>query len=397
MKLSVHSQATRRQGFLLLVVLVFLFMAAALVVSLSESMLRNIRSTATASARDDLRITAFSAMEIALATLAEIKELDGKLHSPSQGWGNPMSYAPVQWPANTTVTVTITDETGKIPLNPPNRERIQQLLDSLGVDFSQGEELIDAYMDWIDEDDLERLNGAEEDYYRNMTPPRKPPNQPITSHDAFRYIKGFDELFFTESGAPNALFKRFKDSTSFYHEHEVNINTASDAILGMLEENAGLDRHALDDLKLGLDQKAGTEDDGWPASADDITINSDAPVGYEAHVFRITVQVEQGDKQFQLAALIDDEGGSDSSNGGNNGGNGGGNNGDVAGEGNGQSGNGLLIPGEVNVEPNPQSDDEESKTGDSGGSSSQSVEHSVVYTNGQWRFLELNENRPEDG
>ncbi|WP_309385473.1 general secretion pathway protein GspK [Cerasicoccus frondis] len=387
MKQRADTVLGQRPAFLLLMVLVFLFIASIVTVSLTESMLRNIRSSATASARDDLRLAAFSAMEISLATLSEIKELDGKLHSPSQGWGNPVGYSPVAWPNGVTVSVTITDETGKIPLNPPNRDRLEQLLDQLGVDFTQTQELIDAYLDWVDEDDLERLNGAEADYYERLTPARTPANQPITSHDAFRYIKGFDELFFSENGAPNALFKRFKDATSFYHEYDVNINTATESVLGMLEENSGLDRHSLEDLQYGLDQQAGTEDDGWSASSDDITINSDASVGYEAHVFRITVRVEQGGKEFQLSALVDDGGSQGSDNSSENSTNTNRNDRNISAQDSGNNSPSISVNSDTVVE----GDESES------GSSTSSSEPRIVYTNGDWRFLELNENRPEDG
>ncbi|WP_309397413.1 general secretion pathway protein GspK [Cerasicoccus maritimus] len=384
-------------AYLLIMVLVFLFLAAGITVSLSESMLRNIRSAATASARDDLRLTAFSAMEISLAALSEIKELDGKLHSPSQGWGDPISYSPVAWPANQNVTVTIADETGRIPLNPVDRERLQQFFDQLGIDYTTSEELIDAYLDWIDEDDLERLNGAEADYYERLSPPVTPPNQPIKSHDDFRYIKGYAEIFFNEDGSPNALFKQFKESTTFHHEYDVNINSASPAVLGMLEENSGLDRRALEDLQYGLDGIPGTEDDGWPASSDDITINSDAAVGYEAHVFRITVRVEQGGKQFQLSALVDD--GSSSSSSSSDSSDSSSSEDDSTDSTNDRSlsatgGNSPSLS--INTTgSNTESEADSTSTGTS--SSTSDSEATVLYVNGDWRFLEFNENRPEDG
>jgi len=421
--------SSRPRGYLLLLVLVFVFMTSVVVVSLLESSLRNLRSAAAASARDDLRVAAFSAMEISLATLAEIKELDDKLMSPNQGWGDAISYAPIEWPDGLKVKVTIKDETGKLPLDPPDRDVLSQLFDQMGISYSEADKLIDAYLDWVDEDDLERLNGAESDYYRTQTPERDAPNAPITSYESFRYIKGFDELFFDENGAPNKLFQYFKESTSLKHGHTVNVNTASPLVRTMLEETAGLDVRSLEDLELGLDGEAGTADDRWYDPDVSSSIDPSSGFGSEAHMFRIIVEVSQGEQHFQLNALVDDgtsaeessTGGSrangESGEGGGEGNGGSGNNsgnGNSGGSGNGGSSSGGVPPGGNNFgqiddffrpgagndqnNDRPQEDDgeesgddENRERGSSGGGST------VIYSNGEWRILQLTENGAEDG
>lgn len=302
----------RCRGAVLLVVLGFIFLASVLTVALLETLTRQIRSAAAASARDDLRLDAYSAMQVAVATLAEIKEIDHKLTSPAQGWGNPVAYAPVTWPENMNVTIEVRDETGKLPLQTADRDLLHRLFEQLDVGFDDAEELIDAYLDWTDEDDLERLNGAEADYYERLDPPRLPPNEPIDSYEAFRYIKGFDELFFDEYGAPNALYERFVASTSLDNDSAVNINTASADVLALLAENGTLNERALEDLKSGRDGIVGTDDDDYVDSSDDLSgvgLRDEDGVGYKAEVFAVTVRVEQGEKQFQYDALLVDDGG----------------------------------------------------------------------------------------
>lgn len=391
----------RQRGYLLLAVLVFLFLASVMVVAVLESATRNIRSAAVAAARDDLRLTAFSAMEVALATLAEIKELDNELNSPKQGWGAPLSYSPVAWPEGMQVSVEIIDETGKLPLESLDREVMQQFMEQLGVDMTESDKLIDAYLDWTDEDDLERLNGAEADYYERQTPSRLPPNGPITSYEAFRYIKGFDELFFEENGAPNALFKAFKQSTSLKHSHPVNFNTTSPAVRSMLAEYYGVNLGQLEDFENGPDGIPGTEDDPWyPPKDGGPAVDLPEYFGYEAHVFRIVVRVEQGEKRFQLTALVDDGSSSTTGNGNNsentNSGNTGGNGGNGGAGGNfGGGGNGGGRPGMGGgvVVDRPQAGDGESDEGQSGGDDADTA---VLYTSGDFRFLELTENGPKD-
>lgn len=396
--MNATAQSARPRGAILLIVLGFIVLASVVTVALLETMTRHMRSAATAAARDDLRLTAFSAMEVALATLAEIKELDGNLYSPSQGWGDPMSYAPVNFPAEMSVTISIEDETGKIPLDPENREMLNRIFDQLGVSIGESDELIDVYIDWTDEDDLERISGAEESYYERQDPPRKPPNEPITSFDDFRYMKAFDELFFDENGAPNDLFRQFKSSVTLKHTNPPNLNTASPLIRNMLSEEGGLNEHALEDLQLGLDGIAGTEDDGYIKSQDDLQsmgVSDSEGFGFEAKVFRVTVTVEQGVKKFQLYALISDT----SEAGEGSGGNGDGADGDQDGDSGDGSGGGSGRPGSGGSNGGQNGGDGYVTGDDSygGGSSGGSGSGTPVYIIGSWEVWELSENGAEDG
>jgi general secretion pathway protein K len=62
--------------------------------------------------------------------------------------------------------VAITDERGQVPLNLLDETQITALLEFAGL---AGEPLLiarDSYLDWIDDDDEPRPNGAESNYYR---------------------------------------------------------------------------------------------------------------------------------------------------------------------------------------------------------------------------------------
>ena len=43
--------------------------------------------------RDDLRIHAYSALDLAVGVLREFQLLEGKLNAPGQGWGDPVGYS----------------------------------------------------------------------------------------------------------------------------------------------------------------------------------------------------------------------------------------------------------------------------------------------------------------
>ena len=52
-------------------------------------------------------------------------------------------------------------------------------------------ELVDAFFDWIDPDNLARANGAEEEFYRELEPPRHVKNAPVSSYEEILLIHGF--------------------------------------------------------------------------------------------------------------------------------------------------------------------------------------------------------------
>jgi len=63
------------------------------------------------------------------------------------------------------VTVALFDERGKIDLNGAPAELLDGLLSAAEVADDQRARLVDAILDWRDEDDLRRLNGAEDADY----------------------------------------------------------------------------------------------------------------------------------------------------------------------------------------------------------------------------------------
>ncbi len=64
--------------------------------------------------------------------------------------------------------IAVTDERGKVPLNLLDEEQLTSLLEFAGL---SGEPLMiarDSYLDWIDDDEEPRPDGAELDYYRPL-------------------------------------------------------------------------------------------------------------------------------------------------------------------------------------------------------------------------------------
>lgn len=64
-----------------------------------------------------------------------------------------------------TVRVALQDENGKIDLNLVTPEHLTKLFDAAEIDEEIATPIVDAILDWRDEDDLKRLNGAEDEDY----------------------------------------------------------------------------------------------------------------------------------------------------------------------------------------------------------------------------------------
>ena len=87
-----------RPGIILMVVLGFTLLIAIFVTQFMEIMERQIRNQVVELARSELRLTAYSVLEVALAVLSEYREIEGELYSPAQGWGNVLNHAQITWP-----------------------------------------------------------------------------------------------------------------------------------------------------------------------------------------------------------------------------------------------------------------------------------------------------------
>ena len=105
-----------------------------------------------------------------------------------------------QWPVNGTplqldidgreVTVAIRAATGLVDLNAADAGILGALIATIGDDRSQQEQLVDAILDWRDQDNLTRLYGAEDDAYRAAGLAWTAADAAFSSVDELRYVFG---------------------------------------------------------------------------------------------------------------------------------------------------------------------------------------------------------------
>ena len=100
----------------------------------------------------------------------------------------------------------LVDEGGKININRVSEETLRRIFTNIGMDGARRDTLVDAILDWRDEDELHRANGAENDYYASLTPAYTAKNGPLDSVDDLLWIKGMTrELFFGQSEGTGSM------------------------------------------------------------------------------------------------------------------------------------------------------------------------------------------------
>ena len=100
--------------------------------------------------------------------------------------------------ADMLVQVAVVDENGKIDLNMATEEMLRALLVAAEVDEERIDSLVDAILDWRDDDDLVRLNGAEDDDYLQAGLAWGARDGPFQSIYELKQVMGMDEQVFID-------------------------------------------------------------------------------------------------------------------------------------------------------------------------------------------------------
>ena len=117
----------------------------------------------------------------------------------------------------------ITDEEARVNVNSAPPDRLDRLLQCLGVDKIARDQIVDSILDWIDPNDEHRLNGAEsDDYYLKLPIPYRAHNARLDSVTELLQIKGVTGAFFNGvDGKPGLA-----DALTVKSQGAVNVNTA---------------------------------------------------------------------------------------------------------------------------------------------------------------------------
>jgi len=176
------------------------------------------------------------------------------------------------------LSVQIQESNGMLSLSSLNVVALERLIRKVtGLDNVSGP--INSLLDWIDVDNLSRINGAEEFYYKGQGLPYVPRNYALQYKEEVGFIKGFE----------NGLYGKLQPYLTMLPSSGFNPNTASDAVLlAYLDIN----EESLKTLKEFMSKKAiasdielfaltgrwlGGEDNFYPSTFMEVTVRAGAP------------------------------------------------------------------------------------------------------------------------
>jgi len=148
--------------------------------------------------------------------------------------------------------VRIIGEGGKVNINLVSETMLRKIATNVGVKIEARDTVVDSILDWRDPDDLYRVNGAENDYYRSLKEPYDCKNGPLDAIEELLLVKGVTpDLFYgkklgeTGEGEAKVDPVGLKDIFSIYATGEqIDINSAPlpalKVVLGIPEEIARL-------------------------------------------------------------------------------------------------------------------------------------------------------------
>lgn len=157
----------------------------------------------------------------------------------------------------------LSDEERKVNINYAPYEVLKVFFEKgASLTGQEAGDLVDAFLDWRDEDDDLRENGAENGYYQTLEMPYSCKNTLFERVEEILLIKGMTQ----------EIFDKLKNSMTVYGTGAVNINTAEALTL----QSLGLGLSVIskvEEFRLGMDSILATEDDGV-FSAEDLIVTT---------------------------------------------------------------------------------------------------------------------------
>lgn len=251
-----------------------------------------------------LRHKAYSALQVTFAVLADIAAIDEGLHSPDQGWGDPLEYYEYSPAEGIEVVVTVEDESAKLSLASTDETTLTTLLTTLDILTTDAERITDAIFAWSRPDHAAQFSESAVDTYLRHEPSLIPPQRPLLTFDELKLMPAVREILCDEHGEWNETGRRFLDNVSLLSFDQINLNTGRADVLSALGLN---DSHLL-----ALENRRARDGRESPrpyytladAGADLGSIPQSDRLGTDAQILRVTIRASQGGRVFELVAII---------------------------------------------------------------------------------------------
>lgn len=293
----------RRRGSVLLLTLFLISLAAFALTMFIEKAFSEIMAEAHYTQREKLRIAAYSALEATAAVLDSVAKIDSQLYAPEQGWGDPFALGEIQISDELDVRVEFVDEMGKIPLTAASREQMLRLFEYMGFDSIAAEELTEALRSWTSQEEAQSGFGAYHLDYERSRLPYRPPYRGLNSFRELAAIAGFREAFFNEQGHPNELYYQFTSLVSLYQFDQINVNSASTAVLQIWSDVGEHEAATIDRYETSFANTKPYYENLQEAEAA-LGVPLGGGYGVSTHCIRVIITVSDGVADFVLSTII---------------------------------------------------------------------------------------------
>jgi hypothetical protein len=294
------------RGSVLVIVMVTLIFATFALVAFMEKASSDLLVDQREAEARRLRMEAYSALEVTLAVLEDFRAANNGLHSPAEGWDDPLGFAGYTPAEDRTVEIAFEDESGKISLPRVNATTLTNLFKNWDILQPDAEALADVLMGWMKKNHVYSSSIAPD--YEQSAIPFEAPGRSLRSFRELAAIDKVRDMFFDPEGRPNDLWRRFADSVSLLDFQKANLNGARpDTLAAVGQFDQSQQRNLTDYLKgAGVYE---TQGPGYFQSASDaqrITGPTGDVAGFGTVIsaLRIIVTVHDGRSRFRLAAVI---------------------------------------------------------------------------------------------
>jgi hypothetical protein len=291
-----------RRGSVILFVLGVIFLTAFLLTRFIDRAGGELLAEAKASSRAPLREEAYSLLDASLGVLASINATDGGLHSPGQGWQDPLAFTEQVPDKGYTAQVVVEDESARLPLQHTDAATLQRYLEAIGCLRADAEKVVDALQVWTKQGYTALTNEADPHQYESAPLPYGPPQRPLRSWEELRAIRVTRELFFDPEGRWNELGRKFRAGVSLHNFARVNVNGASAEVLVALgldpQSATRIEQVRTDPHTTPYQRTLGEASTSWGTDV------STLPAGADALCLRVKVTVALGSRVYRLEAVV---------------------------------------------------------------------------------------------
>ena len=300
------------RGSVIVIVLVTILFTALALTAFIEKASNDLLVETRAVSASRLRQEAYSALEVTLAVLEDFRQADNGLHSPNEGWSDPLNWAGWTPQDGHTVDVAFQDESGKISLSHADLTTLTNLFEYWQMAPADAENLSDALLGWMRKGYV-YTTGLATDYSQSALPYSEPARA-LRSFNELAAIDNVRTVFFDDQGRPNDKWWRFVGDVSLYNFPKSNINGAPADVLAAVGQFTDTQQQKLSDYLAGQGSYAQNSGPQWFQSTS--TAGAVAGVGGAAGSFattitalRVKITVHEGSSQYRLEAVVAPQGG----------------------------------------------------------------------------------------